>query len=264
MKKYEIVVKPLEPISIGAGREDNVLTVLQVPVIQVGEDNVIYDYRRPIIPASSFKGVLRSIGVAIAKGLGVDHDESCLNPPCHVSEQSREIERYVERYKEYVVKNLGGDVTSVKKDALRKVVASLQCPVCLLFGAPGVASLLRITDLIPGKYTIQRVSRVTINRALRTKSEGKLFTIEMVDADLFMGYALYYINPCLKEMLEKVFGKERKEEILNNVEKLWDMVIKFVEESGLEVGHSRSTGLGRVKVEFREIKGKYSHDDNVA
>ncbi len=190
-----VVVKTLCLTSWGTGRErfeDDIVTS------KIKEDI-------PVIPSSSFKGVLRTSVIWAA--------------------------RILERHNLYA--RVSNPCLGVKPDSRRSPCG--RCPVCILFGYPGgplpplkVTPMLPVNsesealklfekeDLLKGNYVpkmenlIQEVTFIKINDKTGTVAKGALFTAEVVPPEV-----LFYGEVLLKTgILKKEFDEEELAEIL--------------------------------------------------
>ena len=266
IKVYKLELEFEEPVSVVAESEDSVLKVFTAPTVEWRENGFTVNYMTPIIPASSLKGALRALFASLAKSLlgdceVVKYHEENREPkkykkkllPHH--EGIKFNEKQVNELKEYLVKN-GVDRAYFEEEGadeeLAERLASLSCPICLLFGSNYLAGALRFSDVaLNGSFN--RVTRVVINRALGKVSENKLFTLEMVEEARGKGYVVLAFNPELEELVESLGLECNGKNPIEAAKELWETGKKFLEEEGLVLGHSKSVGLGAAKVRLREL-----------
>ena len=112
------------------------------------------------------------------------------------------------------------------------------CPVCLLFGAPGRASPLRILDAKPVNLDLKVLplqTRVSIDRYTLTAKRGKLYTLEYVPAGTIFKGKILVVTP----LLHPIYA-----------ESLDNMLKYLLKMAGRRmIGGLKSTGMGLVYVE---------------
>lgn len=168
---------------------------------------------RPLIPGSSLKGVLRSALETVLRGLGA-------NSVCSPSD----------------------DHYCVDKDQWSQVDHVLEhaCPVCRLFGAPYLASRIRVEDLqVSGDwdeaYYILR-DGVAIDRDSRTAAHGKKFDFETIPAGVPFSLRITLTNPEDHEV------------------GMLALALDLLSQGMIFLGGNTSRGLGRVSIEIQEVK----------
>ncbi len=208
--KIEGTVINESPLRIGSGSSEALGQVDQ-PVLMMK-----YKERRiPVIPGSSWKGALRS-----------------------------EAERFVRSSQE-----LGRDkgwerwrACDIFSDEEREREENDPCVVCLLFGNTGLASHLRIFDSIPiGRYSLETITRVAIDRITGTQSSGKLFKVQVVSPGTLWSFKMTLINVDPTEDGEVSFLARY---LLNKL------------TEGIQIGGGRSVGYGLVRLVKEKISVK--------
>ncbi len=260
---YRIELEFEEPVSVVGEADDSVLKVMRTNAIKWGEGSYRVEYGIPVIPASTIKGALRSFFLSLTKSmLDCDvvryHEET--SEPRHYKKKvlphhegfMPEKER-LEKLKEYLVEHEGVEETYFleegSEEELIERLASLSCPICLLFGSVYLAGALRFSDVLLNGSE-RRVTRVTMNRALGKAAENKLFTLEVVEEAKGVGYAVLAFNPDLLELVETLGLECNGKSTIDLAKELWMEGKKILEEDGIILGHSKSTGMGRAKVRF--------------
>lgn len=183
------------------------------------DNPVIKDHRgRPLIPGSSLKGVLRSAIEAALRGLGVSW-------VCSPSDG------------QYCIDKEQGDK---KQWSDTQYVLQCACPVCRLFGAPYLASRIRIEDLEVSDdwneslYSLR--DGVAIDRDTRTAAHGKKFDFETVPAGTAFSFRIAITNP-------------RDYEI-----GMLALALDLLNQGFIFIGGNTSRGLGRVSLKISGIR----------
>lgn len=111
------------------------------------------------------------------------------------------------------------------------------CPVCILFGAPGRASPLRILDAEPANLDLKVLplqTRVSIDRYTFAAKRGKLYTLEYVPAGITFKGKILVVNPLLHPIYEDSIN---------------DLLMFLLKMAGNRmIGGLKSTGMGLVDV----------------
>lgn len=183
----------------------------------------------PFIPGSSLKGVLRSTVEALLRGLKpglacqpLKGDQLCISP------------NQMEEWRQQVVQ---GHLTWAQLD---EKVWQKSCWVCRAFGSPWLASKLYFPDLLvsspwaPELLTVR--DGVAIDRETETAAAGLKFDFEVVPPGTAFGLEVYAENPEDYELGMLAVG------------------IDMLNEGLAFLGGHKSRGLGRVRVEVREIE----------
>jgi len=255
IETYKIKIRFEEPVTIISEAEDSILRIMRSDVVKWEKGGYSVLYGNPIIPASSLKGALRSFFLALAKTLyDCDvlkyHDEASGDQiPSHSPRAW--VDKYagnVERIRSYIKE----DAELSEKEAWERL-ASISCPVCLLFGSQHLAGALRFSDVVLERAKIRRLSRTAMNRALGKVSEGALFTIEVAEGADGEGYAVLAFTPQLQKLVKAVGIECAGRDPISVAKELWDIGTEILHEDGIELGHSKSAGLGRAVLEFQKL-----------
>lgn len=157
-------------LAIQAGREERLRAVEQ-PVIRVGG--------QPVLPGSSLKGVLRSLLESLfsQNGVLVCVPEAAI--PLERKKQRNGIQEYVKEI---------GRKEPCKTEGL--------CPVCEIFGSPGVSARATFLDARPTtEPKLLERRHVAITRDTRAAAGGALLEVETVDAGTKFDGTIRVINP---------------------------------------------------------------------
>lgn len=214
-----------EPIRIGAGPGKARFEPVDAVVIK------IYDPKKgdyiPFIPGSSWKGLFRASAVRVARSRGLT--EVCDGIPRKTCLEGREFDG-IER------RNLGMKEVEEKVKSIIRGEISI-CPVCLIFGSPGILSHITVYDSIPtSNYKLGYRTCVAIDRRTGSAAKGALYSIEYVEPMCRFSFRLDAENTpnyCLG---------------------LISRVLYEVNYGVVRVGGSKSRGFGRVKIEDLKIK----------
>jgi CRISPR/Cas system CSM-associated protein Csm3 (group 7 of RAMP superfamily) len=240
------------PIHVGHSKEANVLYALKLPNGDL------------VVPASTWKGVLRSLAERLApslpmgeierlafetvgraqepeearrnvreKGLMDDFVKVLERKPQNRFDQ-RDVEEKLERlgYR----KDEGGKWQIEDKEWALVQYLSLHCPVGRLFGNLTLASSLRFFDAVI-RSGLQRRPGIGINRYTGTVQENVLYFVETGDA--------YAAVPLLLSGEVEPRG--------NAPARLLASVLEAVAEVGIGVGGRKSAGLGLLELESSEF-----------
>jgi len=202
-----------KPLHIGAS--DNGIDPVQVD-LPVLKDT----YRRPLIPGSSLKGVLRSRLEAILKNPAlkgswtscniINDDESC-------------IEKHIK------------DIKARNKDNYRAMAEEIyqkSCDVCKLFGNKQMSARVQIKDMmfIGEKLEFERRDGVGIDRDTETAYPGAKYNFEIVPAGALFDFYM---------VAENLGEKQRK---------LLNLILKLLRDGEVSVGGYTTRGLGQIKL----------------
>ena len=229
-------------LRIGTGAEAGPEPRLAIATIQVNGSI------KPIIPESSWRGVLRRVGELIAKAsrfrdrlddeMARSHVEPESKPITHEVEDGvlEEIHRMLREMREAGDKRLETVLRFISEDAIARgkprreeyegLLAPL-CPICRLFGGLGLRSKLVISDTLLDADIYDR-THVSLSREAGVREEGRLFTAE-------------YMVPR---------GYVPLEIIVHNVERgsgeamILAGVLEWICKLGIEVGGFKSRGAG--------------------
>ena len=223
----------ISPLSIGSGRERGALKeVLRAPVVTSrGVEDL------PVIPASSLKGAFRGTAEMLGRSWGEQNsnDSRMKIMTLHkrsggtVTHNSGNIKKTLEE----LMKELSDEERSSLNSKFQSDEEKLSyfCPICRLFGAPGIAASIRFSDALPRNVTIQRMARTMIDRKRLKVSEKRFFTDEIIAPG--SEFSLVMLVDLHEGSLEN---------------KLLNMIIRFAEEVGFQLGGGKSVGRGRVRL----------------
>lgn len=131
-----------------------------------------------------------------------------------------------------------------------EALASRYCPICILYGSTHQAGAIRPLDAIPqGEPRIRVRAHVAIDRALKTKSEAKLYTEELVEAGIVFTARIHILWP-LPAPEEKTNKPCKKlyETALAEAKRLWRLTHQYLEQATIQLGSGKSRGTGLAKV----------------
>lgn len=230
------------PLHIGAGSEGTNKMILR---FKVNGKEI------PIIPAESLKGTLRSLASSLSKQLLPDNlaikyhvkDKHVKRENINKDEQIKIKESYLEKSKEVLEKIVPKDFIEEMStsDNLRLIeyYFALNCPVCRLFGAQGMAGKLTFSDAIP-KITpkLFTYTSTSINRKTRIVEKEKLFIITAVEPDENLRFRFKIIGDNIYKGSEEA--------------KLLSALIQWLIKFDLQVGGLKSYGYGKLSVDKNE------------
>lgn len=229
-----------EPLHIG-GTEKSV---------KVNESDLIYIKRNngdPFIPGSSFRGLLRAYVNRIShifqdedilkrlniEDIRIDH-RGAKTPSDSVCDLQ-------EIFREELTPEQNMEGIAIEREKI--------CDVCLLFGAKGYGSPLKVTDFnIEGSKVFIERNHIAIDLASDTTKDNSLFTVEAIaEGTVFKG----------KLILDKR-GHVRQDRIM----RLFELILFLLKNQEVNIGGLKSRGYGRIEVieiKFRE----YSMEDEI-
>ncbi len=238
-------------IRIGSGREIGPEARLKIAKVIIGDEEL------SIIPESSWRGTLRRIGESIAKA-SLESFRNALDRKfvqIHVEPEEGPIFHEIELEELRTMhKVLKEDVDEqsrrialrfISEDALTRrepnpreysqLLAPL-CPICRLFGGPGLRSKLMIADTLLRVQVYDR-THVSLDRMTGVRKEGHLFTAEYAfpTEDVELKIVAHNVDPGSGEAL-----------ILAGV---LDWILKL----GLEVGGFKSRGIGHLELASGDV-----------
>jgi len=229
-----------EPLHIGASEKS----------VKVNESDLFCIKRNdgtPYIPGSSMRGMLRAY---INRISGFLTDPSLLQKlglqdirTTHVGKKHDDIvcdlHGIFERRKD-------DDTTPLEQIAIRD---QMICDICLLFGAMGYGSPLKLTDFqLTGPIELVNRNHIAIDLESDTTQGRALFFVESVaEGATFKG----------KLIFEKR-GHERQDRIM----KLLELMIMYLKNQEIYLGGLKSRGYGLVKFTKIEIQ-EYSLEDEI-
>jgi len=198
----------------------------------------------PIIPAESFKGVLRHLATKIAKKLFEGDEELGIIVKCHDKDthvSSEDCLKYfsVDEAVNWLKNTSLFPTEKVKRDLssnqIIDIYLSFKCPICRLFGSKNLASKLVFYDVVfnvmpeVGRYTSTSISRKT-----RTVEEERLFQIEYIPPD-----DRYELST--KVVVDNVEPGSSEAILLANT-------LEYIINYGLPMGGAKSRGFGLLKL----------------
>lgn len=230
---------------IGAGRSTEVVGA-DLPVVRDAAG-------KPYIPASSFRGVLRSRLEAVARAAAPHRKGSC-NPTeesewCIRNGEQKESDwpyppEGVPAAEQVGIRDLQKGLSKLRAEArdeeFSRRVAQESCMTCLLFGSTWLSSAVLIRDLlVDGDCWFEQFqirNGVAIDRDTETADEGKLYDFEVIPSGV--RFRLHMIVENAKPWQ-------------------WGMLLlglRAFEIGGIALGGSKSRGLGGVKLDLDERK----------
>ncbi len=234
-RSYVLRIEVLTPLTIGSGRERGMIKeVLRVPVMTSKGLKYL-----PVIPSSSLKGAFRSIGEMLGRSWAELLDEPEMKV---MSSHRRNGGAVIHEVGESIVEELLSGLSQKEREILDRRFGSAGekaayfCPICRLFGAPGISAGVRFSDALPTKFTVQSITRTSIDRRRLKVMENRLFADEVVAPG---------------SEFRAVMLAEVREGSLE--EKLLEMIVRFASEVGIQLGGSKSVGRGSVRIEGLEI-----------
>jgi CRISPR-associated RAMP protein (TIGR02581 family) len=215
-------VMPKTPLHVGQGRSLDPLDC-DSPVIR----DVL---RRPYIPGSSFRGVLRSGAEMILRGVAESPEQE--NRLACWGVQDREkwcSSNFLQSLSEEKKR-----ILQVDRDLFGDYVDHC-CLVCRVFGNMEMASKLKVQDLPLGECEIPSTrikDGIRIDRSKGTVADGGKFDYEVVDPVQAFEMELQIMNPDPEEVGVVIMALDAM-------------------DSGLTgIGGKRGAGLGRVSVNY--------------
>ncbi len=237
---YSLRLSVETPLSVGAGNLGFMKEVLKAPAF-VGGSQVLV----PVIPSSSIKGALRAVAESLRGSLG----DSVLERVAKGHSRIDEFKRMRDVAHEFdgdleEIKRLTGESLDVTDERKREELLRRACPICRLFGAPGIASRMRLSDAVPaGAVHLGYMTRVAMDRKRMKVKEKRIFRDEFVlPGAEFRALMILDFRGCSAALV-------------NGMNAVLDRILRFGEEVGLQLGGGRSIGRGLVKLSVTEIKG---------
>jgi CRISPR/Cas system CSM-associated protein Csm3 (group 7 of RAMP superfamily) len=244
-------------VLIASGGEGEML----IEAIRVGD--------RIHVPTSSIKGVFRRIGEAIAKSIASslpEPEKSILLAHCESDDEGvahvcYDITHLLNVLKDRESIRLLAERGYVPGDAIDEIFSQLisedrrgikrvepllaqLCPVCRVFGGPGLAGKLRILRVMLGgddlSKAIDRLAHTSIDRSRRVVLEGALFVEEYVD---------------LKRIVVEFVAQNVVQGSTDY--RLLMSMLSTLKEVPLLLGHSKSRGLGWYRLDTTETRLVY-------
>lgn len=235
MLRMELQLEPAEGISILSGEDPERLDgggqLLKVLQAEVAPDKHV-----PVLPGSSLKGVVRSHCERIARSLGL----WCCDPfDASISDEEAQRQSDLANLNKFCGKKIEERTAQGEELEGAERYRSHSCRICRLFGSTGIGSRVFIADALPrGAFPrLAKRPHVAIDRVLGSVKEGPWYE-EVVESGRFMA------------TLE-----------LRNFE-LWQfgligLALRDLREGRIRIGHSKSRGYGRVKLEVKSTELSY-------
>lgn len=187
-----LVFEPVSGLHIGSGAKGEQL----LEFFRVGGE--------PYIPLSSVKGALRNLCETIGSSIKCsNYDIRCMMMNYHTETEEGGVEHIIgdqnliQVIKELLdPKNASGrilrrfippeDLEEIREEIIKnrkskglEPLLAFMCPICRLFGGPGVGSLTIIKSVTAyGKKELEYTTHVGIDRSTSTAKSGILYTIE--------------------------------------------------------------------------------------
>ncbi len=229
------------PLSVGVGGRGFVREMLRVPIST--QTGVI---RVPIIPATTIKGALRGMAESLGRSIGMksrDRGDIWLElMAAHEREGGLIRHDLMEPVLREIKSRLPSEgFTDRDVEAVNGEFPSLICPICRLFGAPGLAGALRLSDAIPTTLELPTasVTRVALDRRKLKAAERRLFTEEvLLPGHEFRGIIV---------LDQRGFVGT---ETARRVKWLFELTLQAAREMGFQLGGGRSVGRGLVRIEL--------------
>ena|GEM_PF-1460940 len=238
-----LLFKPISLIRVGRQAE-----LARLPILLVRTVNGVL----PVIPESTWRGSMRSIGEAIAKTLsssfkGVER----LIVKSHYEEYEGTLRHKVDlEFKKVSETELIGKISSKVRSlgvkfssrlfpdepaSLRECehILSMACPICRLWGGLGYRGKLVIGDTTIEKAKVHNRTHVSINRCALVRMEGALFTVEY----------LYTNNSIKLEIIAENLQPKTSEA------KIFAATLGWITKLGLSIGGFKSRGAGHLKLD---------------
>lgn len=207
-------IEALTPLRIGSGRSEG------------HNIYILKDSRnRPYIPGSSLKGVFRSVGERIAKSKGLRVCTGHSNLTCmDTTGLSRKI---IDMRSNIDASNY---VSIYNK--LLKEIFNLTCINCKIFGAPGLAAHIRLTDAYPidENYSIGWRTGIAISRRTGAVAQGAIYRVEYVEPGSLFSFEIVGTN------------------LPNYAVGYIAEIIDFINSGAARIGGFKTRGFGKVRI----------------
>ncbi len=227
---------------------------------------------RIYIPLSSVLGALRAVGESIAKGLTnsfadpvekmfaeahCELEEDTIRHICSplgggyidfVKDLLNKLKGDRSLYKHFLTDEALREVETIVENAKQlmdvpralEVVFSPLCPICNLFGGPGVESKISILRIEPEIMGIHNITRASISKQSLVALPGHLFTHE---------------HAVIKKLSVDLIIKNIRRGSIE--QKLLKALLSYLATIGISVGGLKSVGIGRYVLDSDESKGGY-------
>jgi len=208
-----------EPLRVGAGPGKAALSPTDLVVLKVTRADGL---EVPVIPGSSLKGLFRATCVSLVRALELG---ACDGLPRATCLRGNEFD------------NIEGSSSREVEDKISLIARMGVCPLCLLFGSPGLASHVDFDDCYPvSKFKFGYRTCVAIDRRKGSAAPGALFTVEYVEPGCEWNFEL------------------RADNTPNYLLGLLMEVVELINAGLVKVGGMKSKGFGRVSISINSIK----------
>jgi CRISPR-associated RAMP protein (TIGR02581 family) len=189
---------------------------------------LLRDHRGLLIPGASLRGALRAMIERILQSVG--GNRGCVlfaegtHPTC-LTAQKKEKQREKEKLAE--------------KEFATYLLDTGLCDICKLFGSPWLASKLRVSDSRPpaGENPMTQMRHgVGIDRDTGTARDQIKFDFEVLEPEQKFSFQVE---------VENANGKDFA---------LLGILLTQMRQQGIVLGGKKSRGLGRMKLELREVR----------
>ncbi len=236
--------------------------VLQVLKVRNTEGKYVY-----LIPSHSIKGILRRISELVAKAVAIKSSNNSLEyllmrSHCEIEGEgirhvcgSNDDLRVIN---DYVLNILSNEVEATKyipRESLEEVIRNFKerglistrevepilaskCPICRLYGGPGIGGRVYILDIVIKEATSHFVMRTSIERVSGRVREAALFTVETVVVPKIE----------LNITIENI-------ELGSTEAKIIAGTLEWLSKVGISIGGMKSVGLGHYILEAQESRG---------
>lgn len=228
---------------------------------------------RVYIPTSSIKGVLRRVSEAIAKNIALllqEPERSVLLAHCELEHEGVTHLCYDVTYLLKLVRSrdslaLLAERGYIPRDTVDEILNQLSssdslavamgirrieplfsqlCPVCRVFGGPGLAGKLRVASVTLSNadlsVSVDRLTHTSIDRGRRVVLEGALFVKEYAD---------------IKDITVEITARNVVKDSTDY--KLLIATLKALKDMSLLIGHSKSRGLGWYRLDTARTRLVY-------
>jgi len=177
--RIEGVVENVEPLRIGAGKVVALHEPTDLVVVKA------YDPERnqyvPLIPGSSWKGLFRAAAVRLLRTHNISVCDGVPRSSCLRGNEFDPIEREGGGFYEKLNAILHGEISC--------------CVLCLMFGAPGLASHISFLDSYPvSNFRLGYRTMIAIDRRAGASARASLFTIEYIEPGTQFNFGIELFN----------------------------------------------------------------------
>lgn len=159
------------------------------------------------------------------------------------------------------------EIYTATRDRLWEELASLLCPICLLFGSPHRAAAIKVTDLYPlnslaqqdgGETPLATRHHVSIDRKTGTKREKALYRAQYVQPGTLYTGKLYIIVPELPPHLqENTIIATLYRETLEKAQHILQQTLDYLGQDSqllVKLGGHKTRGYGLAKIRIKQHK----------